>query len=89
MATVRCMAVTHMMALTKESFDDIIGKMEKRTLNDKINLLSNITVFSLLTKNSLAKLTYSMIKAKFLKGAYLYREGDNIKSVYFVVRGEF
>ena len=50
------------MVLTKEAFDEAIGKMERRSLNDKINFLRNIPVFSLLTRNSLAKITCSLQK---------------------------
>ena len=47
MATVKCVENTHLMVLTKEAFDEAIGKMERRSLNDKINFLRNIPVFSL------------------------------------------
>ena len=89
MATVRCATACHLMILTKEAFDEVIGKMEKRILNDKINFLRNIPVFALLTRNSLAKLTPSLIKKTIQKDAYLYREGDVAKIVYIVIKGEF
>ena len=62
MATVRCLENTHLMVLTKDAFDEAIGKIERRSLNDKINFLRNIPVFSLLTRNSLAKITCSLQK---------------------------
>lgn len=64
------------MILTKEAFDSVIGKMEKRILNDKINFLRNIPVFSLLTRNSLAKITCSLVRKSLCKDQYLYKERD-------------
>lgn len=89
MATVRCVRKTHMIVLTKEAFDSVIGKMERRILNDKINFLRNIPVFKLLTKNSLAKITCSLGRSRVLKDSYLYKEGDPAKSVFIVISGEF
>jgi CRP-like cAMP-binding protein len=88
MATVRCLENTHLMVLTKEAFDEAIGKMERRSLNDKINFLRNIPVFSLLTRNSLAKITCSLQKVQIVKDSILYREGTPASSVYIVIQGE-
>ncbi len=76
------------MVLTKEAFDEAIGKMERRSLNDKINFLRNIPVFSLLTRNSLAKITCSLQKVQIVKDSILYREGTPASSVYIVIQGE-
>lgn len=77
------------MVLTKEAFDAVIGKIERRALNDKINFLRTIPVFALLTRNSLAKITCSLVKCNINKGAYLYRENDVANSVIIVINGEF
>lgn len=76
------------MVLTKEAFDVVIGKMEKRILNDKINFLRNIPVFGLLTRNSIAKITCSLSKRVVNKDMYLYKEGDPAKTVFIVIHGE-
>lgn len=78
-----------MIVLTKEAFDSVIGKMEKRILNDKINFLRNIPVFSLLTRNSLAKITFSLTRRTVAKDSSLYKEGDPAKTVFIVISGEF
>jgi hypothetical protein len=62
MASVRCTEDTHLMVLTKDAFDEAIGKIERRNLNDKVNFLRSLPVFSLLTRNSLAKITCSLQK---------------------------
>ena len=60
MATVRCLEDTHIMVLTKSAVDEAIGKIERRSLNDKVNFLRSIPMFSLLTRNSLAKISCSL-----------------------------
>jgi CRP-like cAMP-binding protein len=88
MATVRASQKSHIMILTKEAFEVVIGKMEKRILNDKINFLRSIPVFALLTKNSIAKITCSLSKKIVPKDMYLYKENDPAKSVFIVINGE-
>lgn len=51
MATVRCLTKTHLMVLTKEAFDQVIAKIERRALNEKLNFFEDLPMFSLLTKN--------------------------------------
>lgn len=87
MATVRCLEDTHIMVLTKSAFDEAIGKIERRSLNDKVNFLRSIPMFSLLTRNSLAKISCSLQRITIKKDIYLYREGETAKSVYIIIDG--
>ena len=45
MATIRCLQNTHFMVLTNDAYAQIIGKIDKRNYNEKINFLRNIPVF--------------------------------------------
>ena len=76
MATIKCSKKTHVMVLTKEAFESVIGKMERRILNDKINFLRDIPVLSFLTRNSIAKITPCLTKKTISADQYLYKEGD-------------
>ncbi len=62
--------------------------MEKRILNDKINFLRSIPVFSLLTKNSLAKITCSLTYRTLIKDQFVFKEGENTESAFIVINGE-
>lgn len=88
MATVRCIENTHIMVLTKSAFDEAIGKIERRSLNDKVNFLRSIPMFSLLTRTSLAKISCSLQRITVKKSSYLYREGEPAKSVYIIIEGQ-
>lgn len=45
MATIRCLKTSHFMVLSKDDYNNVIGKIEKRAYNEKINFLRNIPVF--------------------------------------------
>jgi CRP-like cAMP-binding protein len=89
MATIRCLKNSHFMVLTKEDYNKVIGKIEKRTYNEKINFLRNIPVLHLLTRTSLGKMTYYFENKSCIRDSYLYKEGDIADYVYIVKSGEF
>lgn len=76
------------MVLSKNDYNRVIGKIERRTYNDKINFLRNIPVFSLLTRTSLGKMTYYFETKNCIRDAILYKEGDPAEYVYIVKQGE-
>lgn len=78
------MTNSHFMVLSKNDYNRVIGKIERRTYNDKINFLRNIPVFSLLTRTSLGKMTYYFETKNCIRDAILYKEGDPAEYVYIV-----
>ncbi|CDW74956.1 UNKNOWN [Stylonychia lemnae] len=87
-ATIRCLQNSHFMVLTKNDYVKVIGKIERRTYNEKINFLRNIPVFQLLTRTSLGKMTYYFDTKNCIRDSILYKEGDNAEFVYIVKKGE-
>lgn len=45
MATVTCLENCHFMILTKDAYEYVIGKMERRMLADKVDFLSTLPAF--------------------------------------------
>eukprot|EP00347_Sterkiella_histriomuscorum_P000821 403374386 len=88
-ATIRCLQNSHFMVLTKNDYVRVIGKIERRAYNDKINFLRNIPVFSLLTRTSLGKMTYYFENKSCIRDSFLYKEGDQADYVYIIKSGEF
>lgn len=77
------------MVLSKVDYVKVIGKIERRAYNEKINFLRNIPVFSLLTRTSLGKMTYYFESKTCIRDGILYKEGDLAEYVYIIKSGEF
>eukprot|EP00347_Sterkiella_histriomuscorum_P009785 403339902 len=75
--------------ITKNSYQKLLGNIERRTTNEKINILQKIAAFSKLTRNTLAKLSQNLITKVTPKDCILYKEGDPADMVYIIQSGEF
>jgi hypothetical protein len=62
MATIKCDTACDFAVLDKHDFHKIIGKIEKKKLNKKIDFLKNIPCFSKWTTNSIGKFSYFLKK---------------------------
>lgn len=87
-ATIRCLQNSHFMVLSKNDYNKVIGKIERRAYNDKINFLRNIPVLSLLTRTSLGKLTYYFEVKVCIRDSIIYKEGDSAEWVFIIKSGE-
>lgn len=67
----------------------MIGAIERRAYQDKINFLRSIPIFSQVSRTFLGKLTYYFQSKRLIKGSVLYRENDISEYVYIVKSGEF
>ena len=67
MASIRCVEETHFAVLSKDDFSLVLGQIEKKKLNEKIQFLKSIPFFSQLTKTSLSKLTYQFKEVPMIK----------------------
>lgn len=84
MANAKCSVPTHFAILGKQDYNRVLGNIEKRALNEKINFLRSIPVFSKLTKTALGKLSYYFTPKKLLKNQMLYRENESAEAVYII-----
>lgn len=58
MASIRCLEETHFAVLSKHDFNNVLGQIERKKMNEKIQFLRGLPFFSALTKTSIGKLTY-------------------------------
>lgn len=58
MASIRCLQETYFAVLSKVNFNKVLGVIEKKKYNEKVQFLRSLPYFSSLTKTSLGKLTY-------------------------------
>ena len=89
MATIRCLRNTNFMVLSKNDYNSVLGVIERRDYQEKINFLKNIPILKVLTRTTLGKLTKQFEPRSCIKGAFLYQEGDPADAVYIVKKGEF
>lgn len=88
-ASIKCSTPCHFMTLTKEHYLKIIGRVENIRLEEKVNLLHSVSIFSSWTKRALEKLSYFFKSSKFVRKQVVYREGDNADWIFVVKSGEF
>lgn len=89
MATIKCLEETHFAVLSKDDFNIVLGQIERKKFNEKIQFLRSLPFFCALTKTSIGKLTYQFKEISLIKHQYLYREGDPANFVYIVKSGKF
>lgn len=67
MASVRCLEETHFAVLSKQDFNNVLGQIERKKMNEKIQFLRSLPFFSALTKTSIGKLTYQFKDVNLIK----------------------
>lgn len=88
-ATITCKEPTTLAILTKTDFDTILRENQAKLLNDKISFLLSIPIFSQWSQTMMSKGSYYFNERNYIKGEFVYREGDAAGEVYIVVEGEF
>jgi MinD superfamily P-loop ATPase len=68
------MKSSHFAVLNKLDYNKVLGNIERRALQEKIQFLRSIPIFSKLTKTSLGKMSYFFVPKKLIKNQVLYRE---------------
>lgn len=89
MASIRCLEETHFAVLSKQDFNNVLGQIERKKLNEKVQFLRSLPFFSALTKTSIGKLTYQFKELNLIKNQHLYREGERADSIYIIKSGQF
>lgn len=76
--------------ITKDDFSRVISDQQRRSLLDKQQFLKSIPEFDNpgLTRSKLQYLCENMHYESRVKDNVIYSEGDPVKHVYFIWRGE-
>jgi len=75
--------------MERNNYENVLKLVEQKTLNDAIDFLQSIPVFSPWTRHALAKLQYYFKKKACIKNAIIYKSGDIADKLYIVKSGEF
>ena len=87
-ATVVCMESCYFMTLSKDNYLRLLGKSFSKMLEEKIEFLHSLSVFSIWSKKSLEKLSYFFIHKTYKQKEIIYSKGEPSKGVFVVVNGE-
>lgn len=76
------------MSLTKEGYEHILGEEQKQIIKNKMNFFLQFRFFKNFTDSGLISMLSSLRDISLKKGDIIYKEGDNVDFVYFIVDGE-
>jgi CRP-like cAMP-binding protein len=75
--------------LNKATYRKVMGKLEDRRLNAKVDFLRSLPVFANWTRRSLSKFTSAFTQLKFPRKKVVFEDGAVPQFVYVVYSGEF
>ena len=88
-ATIRAKEDSHFAVLEKYDYQKVLGVIQEKILNRKINFFKNLQIFADWTRGAIAKATYYFHEKSFSRNYFLYKEGDPWNFTYVVIDGEF
>jgi CRP-like cAMP-binding protein len=89
MASVLCISETELAVLSKQSYLQILGKIDNKRIEEIVSFLKNFPIFKNWGKNSLVRVSYHFNEISFNRKALIFKEGDAIEKVFFIKEGEF
>ncbi|KAL4449887.1 hypothetical protein ABPG74_015006 [Tetrahymena malaccensis] len=87
-ATMVCQEETHLMVLSKEGFDKIIGSFQQQILREKLEFLRKFQFLDSLPTSQLMSLLHYFKINNFTQKTVIYNEGDEADNIYFIKSGE-
>lgn len=88
-ATVKARTSSLLVVLKKNDFKKILSAVTEKTINEKVEVLKKIPLFSPISHLELQKLSYYFSEVKFSKGQIVYKEKNHSETLYFIKSGEF
>ena len=87
--TVKCKENCCFAILLKKDYEQMLGKIEQKYLNEKVEFLLSLPYFKKWTRHGLANFNYFLKPRFFKKSEYVYRTHDQPRYVFIVKSGEF
>ena len=75
--------------MDRYNYEKTLKVIEEKKINEIIDFLRNLPLFSTWTSTALLKLKYQLVQKSYIRNAIIYKEGDLPKRVYIVKNGEF
>ncbi|EGR29986.1 cyclic nucleotide-binding domain protein [Ichthyophthirius multifiliis] len=87
-ATMICKSDTHLIVISKNGFNKIIGELCRQKILEKINFIKQYWFFSQIPNNKIMSILMYFKIENIQKEKYLYKEGEQIKDIYLLKEGE-
>jgi len=87
-ATIKCKEECHFAVMEKTDYQQLIGRIQAKKLDQFIHFLQNRPLFSNWTKTLLSKLTYYFETKKYMRKQVIFRKGDLAHKFYLIKTGE-
>ncbi|OMJ92546.1 hypothetical protein SteCoe_4679 [Stentor coeruleus] len=87
-ATAICHENTYLMVLYKEDYNRLLGHSFAKKLEEKIEFLHSLKVFSEWSKRSIEKLTFFFKQRHYKKKDLIYAKDDKADGAYIIIKGE-
>jgi CRP-like cAMP-binding protein len=88
LASIQCAKNTHLAVLSKDSYLQILGKIENKRIEDSVKLLRSFQIFKNWSKGPIIKIGYFFNERTLSRKTILCKEGEVITEVFFIKQGE-
>lgn len=89
LASIVCDETCHLATLNKHSFMKILKEDEENKVMKQIKFFARMPLFKMWNLNLLKLLYLNTFRVHFIKGQYLFKEGQPSIAVYIANQGEF
>ncbi|EDK31573.2 cyclic nucleotide-binding domain protein (macronuclear) [Tetrahymena thermophila SB210] len=86
--TMVCKEETHLMTLTKNGFDKILGQYHEQIKIQRLGFLKSYSFFNNIPNSNLLSILLDIKIEVYPKKALLFAQGDEVKNIFFIKRGE-
>lgn len=86
-ASIRALTECHFAALDKKEFESILLRHQKKEQTEAIKVLEGISMFQDLEDRTLKGLRYLLKKRIKPRGSYLFKEGEESRSIFILISG--
>jgi len=88
-ATIRAKTACYFAVLEKDDYKRIYGTIQRKQLNNQIEFLKSLPIFSKWSRDNLTKLSYLLTEQELKLNQKVMKEGEECARLYIVVHGQF
>ena len=87
-ATLVCREETHLMVLSREGFEMLMGNYHNFIIKEKLQFFNSFSFFKSTSQSKIQHMILSLKPKTYSTQQYIYRPGEKIDALYFIKKGE-